>query len=309
MTVFDPFLPPNRHQIRHRNFIEEWLQAPLSKIDCEKQRKRPRDGGLSVAGSIAGPVSGAGSSLAHRHWAVLVAQGRERPVIGGGDGGSGTELVDRSSLRGIVGVLVKLGIRSHLLEPYRLGRVRHGGGSLPGRNLALCRVSMHTGLRQAEQFGLRWENIDTISRVPTIPLPKSGETRHVSLNDIALAILRGLKARQVVLSPWVFPSPVDASKSRDACAFYRRVFVPAVGRAGLSGVVWHTLRHAFCSRLVQAGIPLTTVQKLAGHKDYSTTLMYDHLSPGHLHEAVGTLRGKIRKKNPNRHQIRHRRKS
>ncbi|MHB8422410.1 MAG: tyrosine-type recombinase/integrase [Leptospirales bacterium] len=41
---------------------------------------------------------------------------------------------------------------------------------------------------------------------------------------------------------------------------------------------WHTLRHIFCSRLVQAGIPLTTVQKLAGHKDYSTTLIYAHLS-------------------------------
>ena len=166
----------------------------------------------------------------------------------------------------------------------------------PSDSWPFVEFAMHTGLRQAEQFGLRWENIDTVSRVLTIPLSKSGETRHVPLNDIALAILRGLKARQVIISPWVFPSPVDASKPRDACAFYRRVFVPAVGRAGLSGVVWHTLRHTFCSRLVQAGIPLTTVQKLAGHKDYSTTLIYAHLSPGHLHEAVGILAGKNPKK-------------
>ncbi|MHB8543871.1 MAG: tyrosine-type recombinase/integrase [Leptospirales bacterium] len=52
---------------------------------------------------------------------------------------------------------------------------------------------------------------------------------------------------------------------------------------------WHKPRHTFCSRLVQAGIPLTTVQKLADHKDYSTTLIYAHLSPGHLHDAVGIL--------------------
>lgn len=151
--------------------------------------------------------------------------------------------------------------------------------------------AIHTGLRQAEQFGLRWENIDLTSRVLTIPRSKSGETRHVPLNDTALAILRDLKARQVILSPWVFPSPVDHTKPRDACAFYRRVFVPAVEKAGLSGVVWHSLRHTFCSRLVQKGIPLTTVQKLAGHKDYSTTLIYAHLSPDHLHEAVGILTG------------------
>ena len=156
--------------------------------------------------------------------------------------------------------------------------------------------AIHTGLRQSEQFGLRWENVDLSSRVLTVPLSKSGETRHVPLNDTALDILRDLKARQVILSPWVFPSPIDSNKPRDGNAFYKRVFVPAVERAGLPGVVWHTLRHTFCSRLVQAGIPLTTVQRLAGHKDYSTTLIYAHLSPGHLHEAVGILTGQNPKK-------------
>lgn len=153
-------------------------------------------------------------------------------------------------------------------------------------------LAIHTGLRQSEQFNLRWENIDMTSRVLTVPMSKSGLTRHVPLNDTALAVLRDLKARQVILSPWVFPSPVDHTKPRDGNAFYKKVFVPAIEKAGLSGVVWHTLRHTFCSRLVQAGVPLTTVQKLAGHKDYSTTLIYAHLSPDHLHEAVGILSGK-----------------
>lgn len=149
--------------------------------------------------------------------------------------------------------------------------------------------AIHTGLRQSEQFKLRWENIDLGSRVITIPLSKSGETRHVQLNRKAISILKELKNRQVILTPWVFPSPVNPTKPRDGNAFYKKIFIPAVQKANLSGVVWHTLRHTFCSRLVQAGIPLTTVQKLAGHKDYSTTLIYSHLSPGHLHDAVGIL--------------------
>ncbi len=153
-------------------------------------------------------------------------------------------------------------------------------------------LAIHTGLRQSEQFGLRWENIDTASRVLTVPVSKSGLTRHVPLNDTALAVLRDLKARQVILSPWVFQSPVDHTKPRDGNAFYKKVFVSAVEKAGLSGVVWHSLRHTFCSRLVQRGVPLLTVQKLAGHKDYATTLIYAHLSPDHLHEAVGILSGK-----------------
>ena len=93
----------------------------------------------------------------------------------------------------------------------------------------------------------------------------------------------------MLLSPWVFLSLVNPTKPKDGNAFYKKIFIPAVQKADLSGVVWHTLRHTFCSRLVQAGIPLTTVQKLAGHKDYSTPLIYAHLSPGHLHEAVGIL--------------------
>ncbi|MCL4486328.1 MAG: site-specific integrase [Nitrospirae bacterium] len=149
--------------------------------------------------------------------------------------------------------------------------------------------AIYTGLRQSEQFNLRWENVDFGSKVLTVPRSKSGETRHVQLNGKALSILKELKNRQVILSPWVFPSPVDHTKPRDGNAFYKRVFIPAVEKAGLSGVVWHTLRHTFCSRLVQAGIPLTTVQKLAGHKDYTTTLIYAHLSPGHLHDAVEIL--------------------
>lgn len=149
--------------------------------------------------------------------------------------------------------------------------------------------AIHTGLRQSEQFHLRWEHIDFGSRVLTIPLSKSGETRHVPLNDRALSILKELKARQVLLSPFVFPSPVDHMKPRDGNTFYKKSFIPAAKRAGLDGIVWHTLRHTFCSRLVQAGIPLTAVQNLAGHKDYSTTLIYAHLSPGLLHEAVGIL--------------------
>ena len=37
------------------------------------------------------------------------------------------------------------------------------------------------------------------------------------------------------------------------------------------------------------GVPLVTVSKLLGHADIKTTMIYAHLSPDHLKDAVNKL--------------------
>ena len=51
----------------------------------------------------------------------------------------------------------------------------------------------------------------------------------------------------------------------------------------------HTLRHTFASRLVVNGVDLPTVMKLMGHSDIQTTMIYAHLTPDHLADAVEKL--------------------
>jgi len=41
--------------------------------------------------------------------------------------------------------------------------------------------------------------------------------------------------------------------------------------------------------LVMAGVDITTVSKLLGHKSLTMTLRYSHLSKGHLNNAVNIL--------------------
>jgi site-specific recombinase XerD len=151
---------------------------------------------------------------------------------------------------------------------------------------ALVAFAIHTGLRRSEQFGLKWQYVDIENRILTIPRSKSGETRHVPLNDQAVAILKALTSWMT--SPWVFPSS-NPSRPLDAQNFYNRVFLPALEKAEIQDVVWHTLRHTFASRLVMAGVDLRTVQELMGHKDITMTLRYSHLSPSHLKDAVQRL--------------------
>jgi integrase len=147
-------------------------------------------------------------------------------------------------------------------------------------------VALHTGLRRAEQFGLRWEHADFQAGVLTIPRSKSGKTRHVPMNETVRDTLRALPSR--LKSEWVFPS-ITGETPLDAQNFYNRVFIPAVKRAGITGFTWHSLRHTFASRLAMAGVPLRTVQELLGHQSVTMTLRYAHLSPEHQLDAVRKL--------------------
>jgi integrase len=64
--------------------------------------------------------------------------------------------------------------------------------------------------------------------------------------------------------------------------FYTNVWVPAVARAKEAGLTKkprvHDLRHTNASWLIQAGVPLTTVQRHMGHESIQTTSdRYGHL--------------------------------
>lgn len=124
-------------------------------------------------------------------------------------------------------------------------------------------VAVHTGLRRGEQFWLRWEHVDFTTGIVTIADSKSGEPRHIPMNDTVRAVLRALPSR--LKGPWVFPSETGETPL-DAQNFVNRVFLPALRRARIENFQWHDLRHTFASRLVMAGVDLRTVQELLGHK-------------------------------------------
>jgi integrase len=65
----------------------------------------------------------------------------------------------------------------------------------------------------------------------------------------------------------------------------------AVARAGIpKRVSPHTLRHTFASHLLLAGYDLQTIQKLLGHSDIKTTMIYLQTVPSlTLKEAKSPL--------------------
>jgi integrase len=151
-----------------------------------------------------------------------------------------------------------------------------------------ARLATLTGLRQDEQFSLRWSNVDLDRGIITLPTTKAGGVQYVYLNEEAKQILRHLDSWQ--RSVWVFPSE-NPLTHMDARNFYARIWTVAVQKAGIEWATWHDLRHTFASRLAMDGHSDTTIAALLRHSTTVLVKRYAHLSPSHLKGALEGLAG------------------
>ena len=149
------------------------------------------------------------------------------------------------------------------------------------------RLYANTGLRRAEGLMLRWDGIgrDGMKVLSTEDdRTKSGKWREIPLSPGAQAALVALK-KDLAENPreegneYVLP--------RIALPSLSRAFVRDAIRAGIVDGSLHTLRHTYISHLVMAGVPLRTVQVLAGHSTIAVTEKYAHLSRDYL-RGVGS---------------------
>jgi integrase len=169
------------------------------------------------------------------------------------------------------------------------------------------RIAVLTGMRQLEQFSLRWREVDLTRGLITLPDTKAGGVQYVRLNAEASLIFRtlqekALKAQAIAeaeaiakdkveessRSEWVFPSK-NPTTHVDPRNFYRRVYLPRVVALGLHGVTWHTLRHTFASRLAMSGATEGTIAALLRHSGTTLVKRYAHLSPSHLQQEIEKL--------------------
>ena len=169
-----------------------------------------------------------------------------------------------------------------------------------GRFLAACPAYLYpayftflnTGMRKSELENLQWSDVDLKRRKITIAAkedwkPKTGE-REIPMSDTVFEVLAGLKKRQNAPSDTDYVFPVKSEgRSHN---YLRTELIKIARRAGIKDLTKvHTLRHTFASHLVMSGVDLPTVQKLMGHSDIETTMIYAHLAPDHLAQAVNKL--------------------
>ncbi len=117
---------------------------------------------------------------------------------------------------------------------------------------------------------LKWDDIDRATGEIRLRDGKTG-LRMVPLTPAMETVLSGIPRKDG--NPWVIPGMKAGANLKDLDKAWRRLRE----RSGLADVHIHDLRHSYASRSLVLGEGLSTIGKLLGHRDVSTTARYAHL--------------------------------
>jgi integrase len=183
-------------------------------------------------------------------------------------------------------------------------------------------TALFTGIRRGELLALRWHRADLDSKNPQLQIreaieetkgkgirfkvPKTkNSVRDVSLPDIVVQALRGLKRRQLELrialglgrmsdDALIFPKLDGAPQGPRS---FSKLWADVADDLGIPEITFHALRHTHASHLIDAGIDVVKISRRLGHASPLVTLkIYAHLfrkrddkSSAAINEAVASF--------------------
>lgn len=144
---------------------------------------------------------------------------------------------------------------------------------------AFVRVLADAGLRRGEALALERDDADMVRGVIVVRKSKSKRPREIPMSDAVKAALAWVLAAPAVSEdgepPRLFAGLAAVHPSVVTGRFKR-----LARRAGFPRLRLHDMRHGFCSRLAQRGVPLSTIMMLAGHASLAVTQRYAKHLPG-----------------------------
>jgi integrase/recombinase XerC len=133
-------------------------------------------------------------------------------------------------------------------------------------------VLAHTGLRAGECLDLCLQDLDLPDRRLRVHQGKGLRDRVVYLSDTTCRALQiylssAPRPTQGILFTFANGRPISYQW------LYEHILALA-NEIGVAGVTPHRLRHTLATRLLNAGMEITRIQKLLGHEQVNTTMIY-----------------------------------
>jgi site-specific recombinase XerD len=155
------------------------------------------------------------------------------------------------------------------------------------KHRAILMTAYGTGLRLTEICQLKVSDIDSKRMTVRVEQGKGAKDRYTLLSPRLLAELRRYwhVYRPAV---WLFTGRDPARPIGEHTV--HRIYHAAKARARIlkeGGI--HSLRHAFATHLLEAGVDVHTIQRLMGHGHISSTQRYLHVAGKHLARTLSPL--------------------
>lgn len=147
----------------------------------------------------------------------------------------------------------------------------------------IIRFALNTAMRKGEILGLTWKCVNFGERKITLIETKNGKKRYIPINSVVLEILKEEQNRSCC--EYVFYNSATQTRYSDL----KRAFNSVCKKANISNFRFHDLRHTAATRMVAAGVPITTVKDILGHSDIHTTMRYSHAITEYSLNAMETL--------------------
>ncbi len=142
------------------------------------------------------------------------------------------------------------------------------------------------GLRVSEVVGLKVEHIDSKRMQVLIKCAKGKKDRYVNLPESVLTDLRDYY-KEFKPNVWLFEGQYGGQYSIRSV---QQVFKNAMAKARINKKVGiHSLRHSYATHLHEFGTDISFIQKLLGHNNISTTLIYTQVSRSDIGKIISPL--------------------
>ncbi len=135
------------------------------------------------------------------------------------------------------------------------------------------------GLRISEAVNLKVTDIDSERMMIKIVQAKGKRDRYIPLSEKMLYLLREYYK---IYKPdkYLFEGQ---TKDFYSARSIQAILKSAIAKTNISKkITVHSLRHSFATHLLEQGTDISLIQKLLGHKDIKTTLLYTQISSSQL---------------------------